>query len=411
MPPRLAKWSVIGIQSIESKLALRFARLVFQVAAHGFRSSLVSNIAPATKTLAVRKARQTRLPAMAEPSGQRLTVSSDAAKRKRAPLRPSASILILSPTNQVLLLHRVQTSTSFASAHVFPGGNLSPLHDGGPLDPEAPDAHQDSELYRLAAVRETFEESGLVLARHRDSGAPLRLAPDVIAAGRAAVHANRVRFPDWLAAVGAVPDTPALVPFTRWITPPSMPARFSTQMYLYALPPRESESDSESILPTTDGGLEHTAAAFADPRAWLARARSGRVVLFPPQFYLLHLVADFLTGPPPPGWAGAPAAHYQAQRDALTAFLRAPPQPVGGRGGEAEAIPWAEKVISPSVLFTRRGDGRVVLGLEKPGPELAGIGRGGDWERVVLVRFGEGGPSEVEVRWREEVVREEREKL
>ena len=72
-------------------------------------------------------------------------------------------------------------------------------------------------------------------------------------------------------------------------------------------------------------------------------------------------------------------------------------------------IPWSDKVISPAALFVRRGDGRIVLGLDKPGPELKGTTRGGDWERVVLVNFRKEGPRDVEVRGREEVVKEERE--
>lgn len=53
-------------------------------------------------------------------------------------------------------------------------------------------------------------------------------------------------------------------------------------------------------------------------------------------------------------------------------------------------------------------DGRSVLGLDYPGPELEGSGRGGDGERVVLVRFKKEGPRDVEVRGRREVFDAER---
>lgn len=59
-------------------------------------------------------------------------------------------------------------------------------------------------------------------------------------------------------------------------------------------------------------------------------------------------------------------------------------------------------------MFIREGDGRVVLGLEKPGLELKGSDRAGDWDRVVLVSFGKGGPSKVEVRLREDILKEEK---
>ncbi len=64
--------------------------------------------------------------------------------------------------------------------------------------------------------------------------------------------------------------------------------------------------------------------------------------------------------------------------------------------------PWTEKCICPSVLFTSRIDGRQVLGLGKPGPELEGSGRRGDGERVVLVRFSREGTRDVEVMRMEE---------
>ena len=188
-----------------------------------------------------------------------------------------------------------------------------------------------------------------------------------------------------------------------------MPKRYTTQMYLYMLPlATAAVPERETILhtPTHDGGLEHTAATFDDAQAWLARTQRGEVLLYPPQCYLLHLVSQFLTGPPPPT-GGAEAGHYQKQRDALMGFLKRIPT---GPGKHATVeIPWSEKAISPSVVFVRRSDGRTVLGLDKSGLELKGSGRGGDWDRVVLVRFTkEGGAEGVEVRAREDVLREER---
>ncbi|KAH6853219.1 hypothetical protein B0I37DRAFT_358788 [Chaetomium sp. MPI-CAGE-AT-0009] len=346
------------------------------------------------------------------------------AKKPPAQVRPSSSIILLSPTNQVLLLHRVQTSSSFASAHVFPGGNLSSFHDGPLPDANTPALHEDGPAYRLAAIRETFEESGILLAKKigqaRDQGL-LQIPDDVREAGRKLVHGNTVKFTEWLRSHGGEPDVENLLPFTRWITPHGPPKRFTTQMYLYmlplTLPPGSSDllQHKQALIPTPthDGGLEHTAAAFDSTHTWLARARAGDIILFPPQFYLLHLIGGFLHPPTPPSRKepeAAPAAEYHAQRAALLAFLRRTPTSAVAvaDGGNTRAIPWSQKVISPSMLFVRRGDGRVVLGLDKPGPELRGSGRGGDAERVVLVRFGEGGPREVEVRRREAVVGEER---
>ena len=64
--------------------------------------------------------------------------------------------------------------------------------------------------------------------------------------------------------------------------------------------------------------------------------------------------------------------------------------------------------MSPTGLFMRKSDGRSVLALDKPGQELEGSGRSGDSDRVVLVRFSKEGPRDVDVRWRKEVLDEER---
>lgn len=197
-----------------------------------------------------------------------------------------------------------------------------------------------------------------------------------------------------------------LIPFTHWMTPPHMPKRFSTQMYLYLLPVSQSIAHETVVpVPTHDGGLEHTAATFDDASAWLAKARAGEIFLFPPQCYLLTLLSGFFRGAPPPDVNAS--TWYLSQRDKLTEFLKAVPTSQRCAHPTAQ-IPWAEKVMSPTSLFVRKSDGRVVLGLDKPGSELAGTDHGGDWDRVVLVKFRKTGPTEVEVRWREDVVREER---
>jgi hypothetical protein len=188
-------------------------------------------------------------------------------------------------------------------------------------------------------------------------------------------------------------------------------------MYIYMLPlsaptssdPALAAAESAAVIPTPDGG-EVTASAFDDAGTWLARQLRSEVILFPPQAFLLTLVSQFCGGSSS-GSGSSSTDNYQAQRDALLGFLRTTPTTTNPRAARhaASAIPWADKVISPVVTQLRGGDCRAVLSLERPGPELAGSGRGGDWERVVLVRFVKGSATDVEVRGREEVFEEERE--
>lgn len=105
----------------------------------------------------------------------------------------------------MLLVHRVKTSSAFPSAHVFPGGHLSAAQDGPVPAVDEPGRHRDSKVYRNAAIRECFEECGIILARN-GAGQILEVADDTRHAGRQAIHANKVKFLDWVREQGGEPD-------------------------------------------------------------------------------------------------------------------------------------------------------------------------------------------------------------
>lgn len=83
---------------------------------------------------------------------------------------------------------------------------MSPFHEGPLPRPESETLHEDGQVYRLAAIRETFEESGILLARKKD-GSLLELSYQAREEGRKAIHGNSIKFTDWLASAGGVPDT------------------------------------------------------------------------------------------------------------------------------------------------------------------------------------------------------------
>lgn len=176
-------------------------------------------------------------------------------------------------------------------------------------------------------------------------------------------------------------------------------------MYIYFLPLSNSDnvynaggisSQKDAVIPspTHDGGLEHTAARFLPPAEWVSMAQSGEIILFPPQLFLLEMIKPFLP-------TASPSKSYthdelQDQRQALKQFLK------------TSDPPWGDKVMSPTQLMRRKVDGRNVLALDKPGPELEGSERRGDSEHVVLVNFKKEGPRNVEVRLRKAILAEER---
>jgi hypothetical protein len=204
-----------------------------------------------------------------------------------------------------------------------------------------------------------------------------------------------------------------LMPFTRWITPPNVPKRYTTQMYIYFLPLASEQATGASDkgighLPTSDeaviatpkhdGGIEHTSARFLAASKWLSLARAGKIILFPPQFFLLYQVAQFFeaassTQPLSP-------EILEQQRRQLKDYLSKP-------AGPSDPV-WADVCISPIALMIKSKDGRGMLSLDKPGPELAGSDRRGLRQWVVPVRFRKEGPREVDVMLRKDAFDNER---
>jgi 8-oxo-dGTP pyrophosphatase MutT (NUDIX family) len=286
----------------------------------------------------------------------------------------------------------------------------------------------------MAAIRETFEESGILLAKSKKTG---KLFTDVSDAereeGRRAVHGGKIAFTELLDKWGAEADTDALLPFTRWITPPNVPKRFTTQMYIYFLPlgsvsptkhaspsgtvPSSGLEEEDEIVipnPTHDGGIEHTAARFLPPNKWIDLARQNRIILFPPQFILTYLLAPYLSPTVTSPSSPIPSVHeLQLERERLVDFLNKPRT----YNGESE-VSFAEACISPIVLgkgeYGESGQDGVggvdkhtaVLTLDKPGKEVEKQGqvRKGIKEWVVTTRFKGEGPRDVDVRRRDDIL-------
>ena len=145
-------------------------------------------------------------------------------------------------------------------------------------------------------------------------------------------------------------------------------------------------------LPTSDGGIEHTSARFLPAADWLKLADQREIVLFPPQYLLLHLLMQFLS--PLAAEEGAVdedalLGELQKQRDRVMEFVYS---------GDP---PWTVKCICPKAKNI--GQGQVVLEMDEPGPELAGTKRRGEEEMVLTLKFEQGVPRDIRVRLRHDV--------
>ncbi|MBG6120144.1 MULTISPECIES: NUDIX hydrolase [unclassified Sphingobium] len=141
--------------------------------------------------------------------------------------RPAATLLLLREAPLEVLMVRRNSRGTFASALVFPGGVLSD-EDGadawrGLIDWSGADGAERD--LRIAALRETFEETGILAILDAD-GAVTTFQPDTANAP----FINVVR------ASGGVLPLDRLVHFAHWITPEKAPKRFDTHFYLLAAP-------------------------------------------------------------------------------------------------------------------------------------------------------------------------------
>ena len=110
---------------------------------------------------------------------------------------------------------------------------------------------------RIAAIRETFEESGILLARPKGSKALVdaKTASAIEAAHRADLCDSKITFLKVLTDNGMVLALDNCVPYAHWITPEGMPKRFDTWFFLAAAPPEQVGAHDGKECPRTDLGL------------------------------------------------------------------------------------------------------------------------------------------------------------
>lgn len=201
-----------------------------------------------------------------------------------APALPSATVMLVRdhPGLEVLMVRRHHQIDFASGALVFPGGKVDPG------DSEAgwaghcfgwDEVGPQERPYRICAVREAFEESGVLIARH--AGDATWSIGARATAERPALAAGRVTFRDLVAGLGLRLDLAAMIPFAHWITPAAIARRFDTRFYLMTAPPDQ--------LAACDGCETVDAEWIAPAEALRLQAAGERTVLFPTRLNLALL--------------------------------------------------------------------------------------------------------------------------
>jgi len=182
--------------------------------------------------------------------------------------RNAATVVLLRPSSrgpEVYLLRR-QTSMAFAGGMcVFPGGGVdqrdfdaSVAWAGPPAADWAARLGVDEHLARAlvcAAVRETFEESGVLLAGTASDDVVSDVTGDDWEADRLALEGKELAFTEFLARRGLVLRTDLLGVWSGWLTPVFEPRRYRTWFFVAVLPDGQrtrdvsTESDQVTWMP------------------------------------------------------------------------------------------------------------------------------------------------------------------
>ncbi len=181
-------------------------------------------------------------------------------------IRPAATVLLVrdgASGLEVFMVVRHHKIDFASGALVFPGGAVDPgdheiarTFDVAPIDA----------AFRVAALRETFEECGVLLARARGSSATL----DAAGLAEIAARSTGRPFGETIRAEGLGLALDALVPFAHWITPPILPKRFDARFYIAAAP-----GDQIAI----HDGAESVDSVWIHPARALEAADAGRYTL------------------------------------------------------------------------------------------------------------------------------------
>ena len=207
--------------------------------------------------------------------------------------RDAATVILLrqAPVVEVFMLVRTTVLEFAPGAWVFPGGAVderdadpaigetawagpAPAAFGGQLGVSADHAR----ALVCAAVRETFEESGVLLAG--PSPAALVQPSEAMAGDRRALLDGSLSLAGLLARRGLMLRADLLTPWARWITPEVSARRFDTWFFAAALP--AGQTAALEGPETTQNPGESDSGTWLRPAAALAAARSGDITLLPP---------------------------------------------------------------------------------------------------------------------------------
>jgi 8-oxo-dGTP pyrophosphatase MutT (NUDIX family) len=208
------------------------------------------------------------------------------------PVRPAATVMLVRdrpPRGLEVFVLRRTTSAAFAAGmFVFPGGRVDEVDGAAAIEAYCTgldDVAASGALgldhgglaFWVAAVRECFEEAGVLLARRRDGG-----PPRVDAADRRAVHAGELSMVELCRRHDLVLDLASIRYVAHWVTPVGESRRFDTRFFLAAAPSgQDGQHDDAELVDSR----------WVRPADALAEVEAGHLLMLPPTLANLRVLA------------------------------------------------------------------------------------------------------------------------
>jgi len=217
------------------------------------------------------------------------------------PIRAAATVMMIDdrPDLQILMMERNANTVFAGGMWVFPGGSVDKEDDSDAFraivnDRSDDDASTLMELergglaYYVAAIRESFEEAGLLLARHENEGHALSFAEPAVAERfegyRDQVNAGEADFLDIVRAEQLLLDTADMHYIARWITPLGSPRRFDARFFIARAPLGQ--------IPLHDN-RETVHSAWMTPKQILERFEAGEMQVMSPTVTMIRALSQF----------------------------------------------------------------------------------------------------------------------
>lgn len=211
----------------------------------------------------------------------------------------AATVMLLKDTGEGPAVHMLRRRTSMAfagGAYAYPGGGVDPRDDDRHIRWAGPSRawwadrlgvdEAGAQAIVCAAVRETYEEAGVLLAGPTPDTVVGDTTGEAWEADRSALVARELSFADFLDGRGLVLRSDLLGAWTRWITPEFEARRYDTWFFVAKLPEGQR---------TRNASTEADRTVWIAPRGATAGYDRGELLMMPPTIATLRQLTAYAT--------------------------------------------------------------------------------------------------------------------